>query len=239
MYLIMSAKDIMSNLFKLTELHIITLEEFTLYWFFWLHRGEPVTHKGVAAVIGRKDPKTARKYTHALVELGLVRFEVVRARGVRGIRPIPMKIDAACMARLVGPVRKVIRKKRTGGAAKNKKYIPLAKLLYDTHKRHDEKFLAGKDLSVTFDRWAGDIRLLVEKDERDYVLVEKIIKWCQGDGNFWSPNILSGRTLRDKFNVLYGQYKRDGGKGGCVKHHKKISGKKFEGADVKGLLNGL
>lgn len=233
------AKNIMSNLFVLMERHIIALEEFTLYWFYWLHRGEQVTQKGAAAAIGRKDPKTARKYSKYLEALGLIRFEVVREQGVRGIRATPLKIDKARMKELVGASRKVLPKKKTSLAANNKKYIPLAKLLYVMHKKHDDKFLAGKDLEGTFRRWAADIRLLVERDDREFGLVVEIIKWCQRDGNFWVPNILSGRALRDKFATLYGQYKRDSEKGARIKRHKKIKDKTFEGADVKGLLNGL
>jgi|GEM_PF-4058080 len=89
---------------------------------------------------------------------------------------------------------------------KNKIYVSLAKLLYDEHKKSDIAFLKGKNLDVTFNRWANDIRLLVENDGREYSLVDTIIRWCQEPGNFWVSNILSGFKLRDKFPTLYAQY---------------------------------
>jgi len=93
---------------------------------------------------------------------------------------------------------------------KNYKYYALAELLYEEHLKSDDKFLAGKDLVQTFLRWANDIRLLCETDKRERELVEKVIVWCQqheGNNGFsWKNNILSGKKLREKFPVLYGQY---------------------------------
>jgi predicted phage replisome organizer len=91
---------------------------------------------------------------------------------------------------------------------KNKKYVVLAKLLYTEHKKTDEGFLVGKNLEATFERWANDIRLLVEVNKRDFELVRDIIKWCQAPGCWWVPNILSGYKLRKQFPTLYSQFKR-------------------------------
>jgi len=93
---------------------------------------------------------------------------------------------------------------------KNYKYYTLSELLYKEHLKSDDKFLAGKDLINTFLRWANDIRLLCETDKRDRELVKDVIIWCQqhegSNGFSWKNNILSGKKLREKFPVLYGQY---------------------------------
>lgn len=91
-----------------------------------------------------------------------------------------------------------------------KEYTDLANLLYAEHLNHDDKFLAGKDLDKTFNRWANDIRLLIESDKRDPGQVKAVILWCQSAGCFWVPNILSGKKLREKFPTLYTQMNEAG-----------------------------
>lgn len=78
----------------------------------------------------------------------------------------------------------------------------LANLLYTEHLKHDPKFLAGKDVKKTLLRWAGDIEKLIRIDQRSPEEVERVIRWCQAD-NFWKSNILSGGTLREKFDRLF------------------------------------
>ncbi len=100
-----------------------------------------------------------------------------------------------------------IKEDNTTSFDKNKKYLPLARLLYEEHKKHDDKFLHGLNgqLERTLYKWADDIRLLIEKDGRDYNTVERVIKWVQAPGCFWIPNILSGSKLREKFPTLVSQ----------------------------------
>src|SRR5699024_3323940 len=45
------------------------------------------------------------------------------------------------------------------------------------------------------------MRLLLDRDERDAVEVEQIIRWCQAD-DFWRSNILSAKKLRAKYDTL-------------------------------------
>ena len=61
--------------------------------------------------------------------------------------------------------------------------------------------------------WARDIDKLLRIDGRRAEDVEAVIVWCQQEGCFWAPNILSGRKLREQFDTLYGQMKRDQGGG--------------------------
>ena len=93
-----------------------------------------------------------------------------------------------------------IRKEKNSN--KNKKYIPLAELLYKEHLKHDDKYLYGKQKEKTFNRWADDIRKIVEIDSRKYEEIKKIIKWIKND-EFWFKNIMSGSKLRKQFDRLY------------------------------------
>ena len=49
--------------------------------------------------------------------------------------------------------------------------------------------------------WAKSIDEMIRLDKRTPEEIKEIIKWCQRD-NFWRKNILSGTTLRLKFNRL-------------------------------------
>ena len=59
--------------------------------------------------------------------------------------------------------------------------------------------------------WARDIDKLLRIDGRRSEDIEAVIAWCQSDGCFWGPNILSGRKLREKFDTMWGQMRRDNG----------------------------
>ena len=80
----------------------------------------------------------------------------------------------------------------------------LASLLLSESRKHDDKLKIGKD-EATIKSWAVDIEKLLRIDQRDYSKIEQVIKWCKEDGNFWIPNILSGKKLRDKFPTLIAQ----------------------------------
>jgi hypothetical protein len=59
--------------------------------------------------------------------------------------------------------------------------------------------------------WAHDFDLLLRIDGRKPDEIEAVIAWCQSDGCFWGPNILSGRKFREKFDTMWGQLQRDQG----------------------------
>lgn len=58
------------------------------------------------------------------------------------------------------------------------------------------------------DQWSDIIRLMREKDERTYEQIKFVINWSQ-ENNFWSANILSTKKLREKFDTLVAQIKRE------------------------------
>jgi len=78
----------------------------------------------------------------------------------------------------------------------------LSKLLYTEHLKHDEKFLHGKNLEDTFQRWSDPIDKIMRLDGRSFEHVKKVILYAQ-DSTFWRSNILSGKTLREQFSKLF------------------------------------
>lgn len=80
----------------------------------------------------------------------------------------------------------------------------LATLLMTEHRKHDPKFLVGKEHETT-QKWAKDIERLIRLDERTPDEIRRVIVWCQSLGCFWAPNILSGAKLREKYPTLLSQ----------------------------------
>ena len=75
-------------------------------------------------------------------------------------------------------------------------YFQLAKLLFDKilennpdHKRPN------------LQKWADDVRLMMERDNRTEEQIRYLIEWAQND-SFWKRNILSIAKLREKFDQL-------------------------------------
>lgn len=60
--------------------------------------------------------------------------------------------------------------------------------------------------------WAKHIRLMRERDNRSTEQIRYVIDWSQKD-NFWQANILSTKKLREKFDTLVAQIKRNSTKG--------------------------
>lgn len=88
----------------------------------------------------------------------------------------------------------------------------LATLLLEKSRAHDPKIAIGKD-KQTITSWSKDIEKLIRLDKRTPEEVESVILWCKGKGNFWIPNIMSGKKLREKFPTLFAQMSTRGGKG--------------------------
>lgn len=51
------------------------------------------------------------------------------------------------------------------------------------------------------ENWSKAIDRIHRLDKREWEDIGKVIEWCQADG-FWWKNILSGQTLREKFDRL-------------------------------------
>ena len=77
------------------------------------------------------------------------------------------------------------------------KAIELAELMYSLHKEIDPKVK-----KPNMESWASDIEKINRLDNRSYEDIEKVIRWIKTPGNFWLPNIMSGKKLRIQFARL-------------------------------------
>lgn len=59
-------------------------------------------------------------------------------------------------------------------------------------------------------RWAEEIRLMRERDKRTFEEIKAVFLFANND-SFWSTNILSPASLREKFDKLYVQMKAKNG----------------------------
>ena len=89
----------------------------------------------------------------------------------------------------------------------------LSNLLRQAIQVRDPKAKAAALPEKDLCKWARDMDKLIRLDGRRAEDIEAVIAWCQNNGNFWGPNILSGRKLREKFDTLWGQMHRGRGKG--------------------------
>ena len=82
--------------------------------------------------------------------------------------------------------------------------LRLSALLADLIKKNIPQYkeLRNGNAQTTINRWSVDIDKMHRLDDRSWTDIERIVKWCQAD-SFWHKNILSGKTLRDKFDRLW------------------------------------
>jgi hypothetical protein len=57
-------------------------------------------------------------------------------------------------------------------------------------------------------KWANDVRLMMERDNRTEEQIRYLMNWCQNH-SFWKSNILSPSKLREKFGQLVIQVKEE------------------------------
>jgi len=81
--------------------------------------------------------------------------------------------------------------------------IDLSRLLSDKIK---ENLTSFKEPNIT--SWARDIEKMRRIDKRTPEQIKFVIEWCQKN-KFWQANILSTKKLREKFDTLVAQIKRD------------------------------
>ncbi|MFZ7124745.1 MAG: hypothetical protein ACOWWM_01145 [Desulfobacterales bacterium] len=51
-------------------------------------------------------------------------------------------------------------------------------------------------------KWATHIGYMIRLDGRSPARIREVIDWCQAEGNFWRPNVLSTEKLRKQFDRL-------------------------------------
>lgn len=82
----------------------------------------------------------------------------------------------------------------------------LSQHLLKLHQKVDEKFKENAT-------WSKDIEKLLRIDKRVFAQVEEVIKWCKQPDNFWFPNIVSGKKLREKYPIILAQMQQERNKG--------------------------
>jgi pyocin large subunit-like protein len=93
--------------------------------------------------------------------------------------------------------------------AEGEKKTPNGDYLKAAQAMHEKIATVKKRKSKpNLERWANDIRKLVEIDEVDPETVWRVFLWAHND-NFWRPNILSPGKLREKFDTLYAKMGND------------------------------
>jgi hypothetical protein len=147
----------------------------------------------------RADRYTASKY------LAIYKDEISRLTS-----GIPMVDEMATQDRL-GKDRKgkVIDDKQSLSTNKinySEEDLELANHLLELIRKNTPTF---KEPNI--ETWADHIRLMRERDNRTSQQIKFVIDWCQKD-NFWSANILSTKKLREKFDTLVSQIKRNADK---------------------------
>ncbi|MFN6687545.1 phage replisome organizer N-terminal domain-containing protein [Enterococcus gallinarum] len=92
------------------------------------------------------------------------------------------------------------RKKRVYDPASN--YYQLAERLF-------KQICLNQEIKEpNLQRWADDIRKMIEIDKRTEDQVSRMIDWSQKN-SFWSTNILSARKLREKYDTMAAQANRE------------------------------
>lgn len=88
--------------------------------------------------------------------------------------------------------------------------MQLAELLFSRIKENNPEHK-----KPNLEKWANDMRLMRERDKRNEEQVKYLINWTQNH-DFWHANILSPAKLREKFDTLVAQVKRDNRQGSNV-----------------------
>lgn len=110
--------------------------------------------------------------------------------------------------------RRLIKKTNSGDKksprAKTIRFEPIDKELADLlFKRIEKNNPTTRKPNI--EKWSVEIRKMREIDHRTVDQIKFIINWSQRN-NFWQANILSTEKLREKFDTLVAQVRRDAGK---------------------------
>ena len=89
----------------------------------------------------------------------------------------------------------------------------LAELLLTSHRKEFPDFLSGKkekDIQRELAGWATDIEKLIRLDKKTPENIRLVIYWIKTNDNFWLPNIISGKKLREKYETVWAQMQSRG-----------------------------
>lgn len=103
------------------------------------------------------------------------------------------------------------KERRRSASRVSEDALRLAQLLHELIAKRSPQLTIAKhtesERAKECQRWAIDIDKLHRIDGVSLEHIERVIRWCQAD-SFWHANILSGRSLRAKYNTLEAQRAR-------------------------------
>jgi hypothetical protein len=82
--------------------------------------------------------------------------------------------------------------------------MAMAELLLKLIKANNPSYKSPNHL----DKWANEIRLMIDRDHRTLEQIEYLIKWSQQD-DFWSTVILSPHSLRKGFDKMVARCRQE------------------------------
>jgi hypothetical protein len=123
------------------------------------------------------------------------------------IKEIIKGIDTVSHLILSNPIESnQTESKESSAKPKDEEAVKTTQFLYDSIKRNSDPPTWGSN-PPDLDTWYKPIELLHRKDGIAYCDICTVIKWCT-QHSFWKSNILSGKSLRDKYNRLASQMKQ-------------------------------
>ena len=127
-------------------------------------------------------------------------------------KPVPKAVPAEAKAvpKAVPVVKNQSQKRDTNHKTlKDKNNIRPEYLSFSSQMWERIKPITKQARQPNLDAWAGDIRKLVEIDQRDIEIVSTVFCWANTH-HFWQAQILCPATLRRQFNKLFAQMGREG-----------------------------
>jgi hypothetical protein len=110
----------------------------------------------------------------------------------------------------VHPAEELARRRGRPRRTAPREYAPEVHALCEKLADHIQQNDPDHKRPTYGERWLNACRLMIEKDDRAPDKIAKAIDWCQNDA-FWSGNILSMPTLREKYRTLQGHAQRGRG----------------------------
>jgi hypothetical protein len=94
------------------------------------------------------------------------------------------------------------RKKKEAKYSESSSYFKMAKYFYGkVAEMSQAEGLSHLIIKADLQKWADDMRKLIEIDKVDKHLAKAVMDWVVKD-NFWKKNVLSAKKFRDKFPEL-------------------------------------
>lgn len=185
-------------------------------WFFKMRRRNAIrvlTGLKQRVFIGSTEKKQGGKTIERT--LGIIDEDCRKNLQLDSVKPTPMDSAKMTPIGLVSKMDSVSVKSSTHTIDKtidtNKDTLHLSNLLAELiiKRKPDNLETLPERKVVTLRRWASDIDKMIRLDHRKPERIEEVIRWCQKD-TFWQANILSAKTLREKFDKLELQMERNG-----------------------------